>query len=156
MRSVEKQEQLKVRDFDLGDTATPRRFEIAKKDLTDHGYAAKCDGCRAALAGGVARPHSEERRRRIIETLGRSDPGLAEQKKRFDEFLDKATAKEDSEKPQARRKVRTQKRRRNRAGKTGSRRRKSRSEARSSRGEEMRSCRRGSLRRSSRGEKRRS
>ena len=35
----------------FGDVPVPRRVKIAKEDLIMHGYTAKCDGCRAAMAG---------------------------------------------------------------------------------------------------------
>ena len=37
----------------------PRRFRIDKEDLIDHGYTAKCPGCRAALTGARPQGHSE-------------------------------------------------------------------------------------------------
>ena len=47
----EVRDQLKEREFDMGDESMPRRFRIAKADLGKHGYSARCDGCKAALEG---------------------------------------------------------------------------------------------------------
>ena len=81
----------------VGDTPAPRRLKITKADLSTHGYSARCDGCRAALAGRPAQNHSEECRRRVLEAIGKDDPRLGAQKQRFNEFLDKAATKEDSD-----------------------------------------------------------
>ena len=42
-------DQIKDKEFDMGDTAAPRRFKITKKMLLDHGFSARCEGCRVAL-----------------------------------------------------------------------------------------------------------
>ena len=42
-------EQLKEADFDLSDTAVPRRFYVTTKLLKEHGFPAKCEGRRAVL-----------------------------------------------------------------------------------------------------------
>jgi len=90
-------EQIREKEFDMGDTSAPRRLKITKADLGTHGYSARCDGCRAALAGRPAQNHSEECRRRVLEAIGKDDPRLGAQKQRFNEFLDKAATKEDSD-----------------------------------------------------------
>ena len=93
-------EQIREKEFDMGDTSAPRRLKITRADLSTHGYSARCDGCRAALAGRPAQNHSEECRRRVLEAIGKDDPRLGAQKQRFNEFLDKAATKEDSDEMQ--------------------------------------------------------
>ena len=88
-------EQLKEGDFDLSDTAVPRRFYVTTKLLKEHGFSAKCEGCRAVLENKPKQTHSEECRRRILEDIGKHDPRLVAQRQRFDSYLDKAAAKED-------------------------------------------------------------
>ena len=88
-------EQLKEADFDLSDTAVPRRFYVITKLLKEHGFSAKCEGCRAVLENKPKQTHSEECRRRILEAIGKHDPRLVAQRQRFDSYLDKAAAKED-------------------------------------------------------------
>ena len=90
-------EQIREKEFDMGDTAAPRRLKITRADLKTHGYSARCDGCRAALEGRPAQNHSEECRRRMLEAIGKDDPRLDAQKQRFNQFVDKAVAKEDSD-----------------------------------------------------------
>ena len=90
-------EQIREKEFDMGDTAAPRRLKITRADLNTHRYSARCDGCRAALAGRPAQNHSEECRRRVLEAIGKDDLRLGAQKQRFNEFLDKAATKEDSD-----------------------------------------------------------
>ena len=66
--------------------------------LLDHGFSARCEGCRASLEGKPSQNHSEECRKRILEAIGSKDALEVEaQRKRFDAFIDKAAAKEDSE-----------------------------------------------------------
>ena len=87
-------DQLKDKEFDMGDTAAPRRFRITKKMLLDHGFSARCEGCRAALEGKASQNHSEECRKRILESIGGKDaPEVEAQRKRFDAFIDKAATK---------------------------------------------------------------
>ena len=93
-------DQIREREFDLGDTSAPRRLKITKADLSTHGYSARCDGCRAALAGRPAQNHNEECRRRMLEAIGKDDPRLDAQKQRFNQFLDKAATKEDADEVQ--------------------------------------------------------
>jgi len=69
-------EQLKEADFDLSDTAVPRRFYVTTKLLKEHGFSAKCEGCRAVLENKPKQTHSEECRRRILEAIGKHDPRL--------------------------------------------------------------------------------
>ena len=59
-------DQIKDNEFDMGDTAAPRRFKITKKMLLGHGFSARCEGCRAALEGTPSQNHSEECRKRIF------------------------------------------------------------------------------------------
>ena len=42
-----------------------RRMYIQRKDIDKYGATAGCEGCRAAVRGGEARPHTEECRTRI-------------------------------------------------------------------------------------------
>ena len=93
-------EQIREKEFDMGDTSAPRRLKITRADLSTHGYSARCDGCRAALAGRPAQNHSEECRRRVLEAIGKDDPRLGAHKQRLNEFLDKAATKEDSDEMQ--------------------------------------------------------
>ena len=80
-------EQLKKGDFDLSDTALPRRFSVTTKLLKEHGFSAKCEGCRAVLENKPKQTHSEECRR-ILEAIGKNDPRLVAQRQRFDSHLD--------------------------------------------------------------------
>ena len=77
-------EQLKEADFDLSDTAVPRRFYVTTKLLKEHGFSAKCEGCRAVLENKPKQTHSEECRRRVLEAIGKHDPRLVAQRQRFD------------------------------------------------------------------------
>ena len=43
----------------FGDIPVPRRVKISREDLQMHGYTAKCEGCRAVMAGRPQRPHNE-------------------------------------------------------------------------------------------------
>ena len=86
---------MKEADFDLSDTAVPRRFYVTTKLLKEHGFSAKCEGRRAVLENKPKQTHSEECRRRILEAIGKHDPRLVAQRERFDSYLDKAAAKED-------------------------------------------------------------
>ena len=52
-------EQIREKEFDLSDVAVPRRFKITKRMLADHGYSARCEGCRAALEGQPSQNHTE-------------------------------------------------------------------------------------------------
>jgi len=63
-------EQVRERDIDLSDTAAPRRFKITKKMLIEHGYSARCEGCRAALEGQPSQNHSEACRKRMLDSIG--------------------------------------------------------------------------------------
>ena len=49
----------------FGDIPVPRRVKISRNDLQMHGYTAKCEGCRAVMAGKPQRPHSEDCRGRM-------------------------------------------------------------------------------------------
>ena len=66
------EEQPKEREM-FGDVPVPRRAKITKKDLKEHGFTARCEGCRAALADRPARPHSKECRDRM-EILMKDNP----------------------------------------------------------------------------------
>ena len=89
-------EQVKEREFDLSDAAAPRRFKITKKMLIEHGFSARCEGCRAALEGQPSQNHSEACRKRVLDSIGgKNAPEVEAQRKRFDAFVDKAEAKED-------------------------------------------------------------
>ena len=66
--------------------------------LIEHGYSARCEGCRAALEGQPSQNHSEACRKRILDSIGGKDaPEVEAQRKRSDAFVDKAAAKEDFE-----------------------------------------------------------
>ena len=95
----------------FGDIPVPRRVKIGKNDLREHGYTARCEGCRAALAGKPAKPHSEECRARM-EKLMKGNPKMQAAQKRMNEFFekvaeaqDKKDAKEGEEAQGKRRKV---------------------------------------------------
>ena len=81
------EERPKEREM-FGDVLIPRRAKIGKKDLLQHGYTARCEGCRAALADRPARPHSEECRNRM-EKLMKDDPKMQAAKRRMDDFFEK-------------------------------------------------------------------
>ena len=72
----------------FGNVPVPRRVKIAKEDLVMHGYTAKCEGCRAMMAGRPQKPHSEECRRRM-EGLMKEHPKMRKAQKRMNDFLDK-------------------------------------------------------------------
>ena len=78
----------------FGDIPVPRRVKIGKDDLQMHGYSAKCDGCRAIMAGRPQKPHSEECRRRM-ERLMRENPKMKKARKRMDDFFDKVGEQQD-------------------------------------------------------------
>ena len=64
--------------------------------LIEHGYSARCEGCRAALEGQPSQNHSEACRTRVLDSIGgKNAPEVEAQRKRFDAFVDKAAAKED-------------------------------------------------------------
>ena len=73
-----------------------RRWKIMEKDLLEHGFSARCEGFRAALAGRNARLHSERCRARLEEAIGKDDPRVRDQNLRFNEFLDKAATREEA------------------------------------------------------------
>lgn len=51
----------------------PRRVYVEKKDLEEHGYTARCPGCRSILMGDRARQgHSEECKQRLEKELERT------------------------------------------------------------------------------------
>ena len=71
-------------------------FKITKKMLIEHGYSARCEGCRAALEGQPSQNHSEACRKRVLDSIGgKNAPEVEAQRKRFDAFVDKAATKED-------------------------------------------------------------
>ena len=79
----------------------PRRFKITKRMLTDHGYSARCEGCKAALEGSPSQNHSESCRKRILEAIGGKEaPEVEAQQRRYDTFIDKAATKEDADEVQ--------------------------------------------------------
>jgi hypothetical protein len=47
----------------------PRKVAIAKQDLEEFGYTAKCPGCLAVLRGTTRQGHSQDCRRRMQEEL---------------------------------------------------------------------------------------
>ena len=65
-------EQLREGDFDLSDTAVPRRFHVTTMLLKEHGFSAKCEGCRAVLEYKPKQAHSGECRRRVLEAIGKT------------------------------------------------------------------------------------
>ena len=64
------------------DIPVPRRVKIGKDDLQMHGYTAKCEGCRAVMAGRPQKPHSEECRKRM-ERLMKENPKMQNAQKRM-------------------------------------------------------------------------
>ena len=83
-------EHTREKEFDLEDVAVPRRFKITKRMLTDHGYSARCEGCKAALEGSPSQNHSESCRKRILEAIGGKEaPEVEAQQRRYDAFIDK-------------------------------------------------------------------
>ena len=72
----------------FGDIPVPRRVKISREDLQMHGYTAKCEGCRAIMAGRPQRPHNEDCRRRM-ERLLKENPKMRKATKRMNDFLDK-------------------------------------------------------------------
>ena len=49
--------------------AVPRRANISKEDLVEHGYTARCPGCLAILRGTARQGHSDECRKRMEAAL---------------------------------------------------------------------------------------
>ena len=87
-------EQVKERQFDLSDTAAPRRFKISKQMLIEHGFSARCEGCRAALEGQPSQNHSEACRKRVLDSIGGKNASEVEaQRKRFDAFVEEGNNK---------------------------------------------------------------
>ena len=78
----------------FGDVPVPRRVKIGKNDLLQHGYSARCEGCRAALGGKPAKPHSEECRTRM-EKLMKGNPKMQAAQKRMNEFFEKVAEEQD-------------------------------------------------------------
>ena len=78
----------------FGNIPVPRRVKISKNDLIMHGYTAKCDGCRAAMAGRPQKPHGEEFRQRM-EKLMKQNPKMQKAHKRMNDFLDKVGDEQD-------------------------------------------------------------
>ena len=87
------EEQPKEREM-FGDVPVPRRAKITKQDLKEHGFTARCEGCRAALANKPARPHSQECRDRM-ENLMKDNPRVQVAKRRQDEFFEKVVEEQD-------------------------------------------------------------
>ena len=90
----------------FGNIPVPRRVKIGKSDLLEHGYTARCEGCKAALAGRPAKPHSEECRTRM-EKLMKENPKMQAAKRRMDEFFEQVgeeqTRRDEEEKDKRRR-----------------------------------------------------
>ena len=82
-----------VREKEFGDLVVPRRWNITKNVMREHGCSATCEGCRAALAGRQARQHSEECRARLRGLL-KDDPRMKDTEKRLDDFLEKIAERE--------------------------------------------------------------
>mgnify|MGYP003308227470 CR=1 FL=1 len=49
-----------------------RRMYIQRKDIEKYGAIAGCEGCKAAVRGGEARPHTEECRARIEAEMAKA------------------------------------------------------------------------------------
>ena len=77
--------------------------------LADHGYSARCEGCRAALEGQPSQNHTESCRKRILDAIGgKHAPEVEAQRKRYDTFVDKAAAKEDSDELRDKKRMRSE------------------------------------------------
>ena len=102
-------DQVREKEFDLSDAATPRRFQITKRMLVEHGYSARCEGCRAALEGQPSQNHTESCRKRILDAIGgKHAPEVEAQRKRYDAFVDKAAAKEDFDELREKKRMRSE------------------------------------------------
>ena len=96
-------EQLEVMKFsdeqvaaerELVRESVPRRFRINKDGLQDHGFTARCHGCRAALSGARPQGHSEDCQARMEKALEGAEKIKAAGEK-FHELLAKAVEKND-------------------------------------------------------------
>ena len=77
--------------------------------LVEHGYSARCEGCRAALEGQPSQNHTESCRQRILDAIGgKHAPEVEAQRKRYDAFVDKAAAKEDSDELRDKKRMRSE------------------------------------------------
>ena len=54
---------------------TPRPFAIQRRDLINYGYTPGCPGCYAAANDRKYRPHTNECRRRIEDTMAKDEVG---------------------------------------------------------------------------------
>lgn len=85
---------------------TPRRLYVRTKDVEKHGPSEGCPGCRALLRGGKTQTHSETCRKRIAKALedgGEAEVRLKAQRRREDEFFEKALRRADEARGQKRR-----------------------------------------------------
>ena len=79
--------------------SAPRRVDITKGDLEQHGYTQNCPGCMASLKGVRRQAHNEKCRARMEEALAGSEK-LKNRNEKINEFLAKELEKanEDSKK----------------------------------------------------------
>ena len=73
----------------------PLRFYIKKADLEQHGFSARCPGCKALLRGTARQGHSEDCRRRLAEAMAGEDKVVANNRK-FDEFVARRLEEQDA------------------------------------------------------------
>ena len=85
--------EMKARD----EPPIPRRGDIRRTDLEDHGYTANCKGCQAILKGKARQGHSEECRKRM-EDLLKDEPRMKKAKLRVDQFLEEVLRGEEEKK----------------------------------------------------------
>jgi len=80
----------------------PRKVAIAKQDLEEFGYTAKCPGCLAVLRGTTRQGHSQDCRRRMQEEL-KGTPKADAAKRKFESFTEEALEKDDMNRKQKKR-----------------------------------------------------
>jgi hypothetical protein len=93
--AIQEEEEKKTED-DVDITA-PRRFRIVYADLEKHGFSARCQGCRAALAKKPAQNHNEECRKRMEKAM-HGDTKLKKADERLEEFFESVAKKEEAKK----------------------------------------------------------
>ena len=76
-----------------------RRMYIQKKDVEKYGATARCEGCKAAVRGGEARPHTEECRARIEAEMAKAkDTKWERTNDRINNWMAKKIEEEDKKK----------------------------------------------------------
>ena len=79
-RDEERTVAVKMKDFEIetdrqveSKEVVPRNFYISVKNLEDHGFSSRCQGCLSILHGGARQAHSAARRKRFEIILSDSD-----------------------------------------------------------------------------------